>query len=257
MRKIVKMFAMAVLMMMCGQTMAQTRGVFSLGPTFPMKDFAAFDGNVDKFALTGYDENDAGAGIGFNAGLKWYFNVGVEGLNVLLSIDGFYSGPNADLKNAYRNKETEIGNSILNGSFKYNSTPKIINVPAMLGVNYIYHFNPNLGIFVEAGAGGNLRFITNLETVSKVTVASVETKQVITNDYEKAFSFAYQAGLGIEVAKNLVIGCSFYDLGKASVNMTERKKTVVNNGTPDNYTDHKELGIVHPVMVLGRIGFSF
>ena len=126
----------------------------------------------------------------------------------------------------------------------------------MLGINYIYHFNPNFGVFVEAGAGGNLRFITPMETLSKQDFLGFETKTVIKNTYDKAFSFAYQAGVGIEVAKNLVVGCSFYDLGKANVNITETKKVTINTGT-NTTTDYKALGTVHPIMILGRIGFSF
>jgi opacity protein-like surface antigen len=122
----------------------------------------------------------------------------------------------------------------------------------------IYHFNPNFGLFVEAGAGGNLRIITDMATVAKQDVVLVgETKTSIVNHYDKAFSFAWQAGIGFEVAKNLVVGCSFYDLGKGTVNMTENKKITIGENTTTSQPDYKTLGTVHPVMVLGRIGFSF
>ena len=55
----------------------------------------------------------------------------------------------------------------------------------------------------------------------------------------------------IEVAKNLVIGCSFYDLGKADV----KGETVI-KGDP-NSPRATMWGTVHPMMILGRIGFSF
>ena len=256
MKKLVKLFALVAVMLLCGQSMAQTRGVMSLGASFPMKDYAEFDG-FDDFALLTHDADDGGAGVGFNAGLKWYFNVGVKGLGVMLSVDGLYNGPCADLKTAYRNNETEMGNAIASGSFSYTATPKYINVPAMVGLNYIYRFNPNFGIFVEAGAGGNLRFITDYGTLSKSELLGVVTKTAITNHYDKVFSFAYQAGIVFEVAQNLVIGCSFYDLGKGSVNMTETKKITIGENTTTSQPDYKTLGTVHPVMVLGRIGFSF
>lgn len=256
MKKLVKVFTLAVVMLLCGQAMAQTRSVMSLGASFPMKDYAEFDG-FDDFALVSYDEEDGGAGLGFDVGFKWYYNVGVKGLGVMLSIDGLYNGPCSDLKTAYRNMEGEMGNQFFSGGFSFSSTPKYINIPAMLGLNYIYHFNPNLGIFVEAGAGGNLRFITEMTTVGKQQVLGVETKTTTTDHYDKAFSFAYQAGIGFEVAKNLVIGCSFYDLGKATVNITETQKITVGNGNPTESKDYKELGTVHPVMVLARIGFRF
>ena len=256
MKKLVKLFALVAVMLVCGQSMAQTRGAMLLGASFPMGDFAKFDG-MDDFALVSHDEVEGGAGIGFNLGFKWYFNVGVKGLGVMLSADGMYNGPCADLKTYYRNTEANVGNSLLGGSFKYTATPKYINIPVMVGLNYIYHFNPNFGLFVEAGAGGNLRLITEMSTLAKQEVLQVETKTAITNHYDAAFSFAWQAGLGFEVAKNLVIGCSFYDLGKGTVKMTETKKITTGNGNPVVTTDYKTLGTVHPVMILARIGFSF
>ena len=229
--------------------MAQTHGVMFLSAAFPMKDYGEFDG-FDEFALTSidHDDDDAGAGIGFNAGLKWYFNMGVQGLGVMLSVDGFYNGPNSNLTTAYRNGEGSIGNQLVGASFNYKSTPKYINVPAMLGLNYMFRFNPNLGLYVEAGAGGNLRFITEMKTV---TTANIEAQTKITNTYDKAITFAYQVGAGFEVAKNLVIGCSFYDLGKADVKGIHTDKNDPNTPKAEMW------GTLHPIMILARIGFSF
>lgn len=256
MKKIVKVLALAAMLVMGGQAMAQTRGAMFLSASFPLKDYAEFD-DFSDFALTAVDDDadDCGAGIGFNVGFKWYFNVGVEGLGVMLSLDGFYNGPNPDLKTAYRNKEGMFDGQIYTSSFGYNYTPRFINVPAMLGLNYIYHLNPNLGIYVEAGAGGNLRFITDMEYVTEKSLdilgITINSDTKVTNNYDKAFSFAYQVGAGIEVAKNLVIGCSFYDLGKADV----KGETVI-KGDP-NSPRATMWGTVHPMMILGRIGFSF
>lgn len=257
MKKLVKVLAVAVLLIMGGQAMAQTRGAMFLSASFPVKDYAEFDGWND-FALTAtdIDEFDAGAGVGFNVGLKWYFNVGVKGLGVLLSMDGFYNGPCADLKTAYRELETSYDGTLVDGSYTINATPKYFNVPVMLGVNYIYHINPSFGVYVEAGAGANGRFITAMETVTKSSILGVESQTTTKQAYDNAYSFAYQAGIGIEVAKNLVIGCSFYDLGGAQVKGEETIKTK-SGGNIDTKTNYNTMGTVRPVMVLGRIGFCF
>ena len=254
MNRLLKVFALTLMMVLGGQAMAQTRGAMFLGASFPMSDFADFDG-FDDFALTSYelDDDDAGAGIGFNAGLKWYFNVGVPGLGVMLSVDGLYNGPCQDLKNWYRTSE----GSFNGGSLNYTAKPQYINVPAMLGLNYIYRINPNLGVYVEAGAGANARFITSMETVRKYVLA-VETQKTTTQKFDNAFTFAWQGGIGIEVAKNLVIGFSVYDLGKADIKGEEIIKTKTLN---DNVTvtdqHYNTLGHIHQIMMLGRIGFSF
>lgn len=258
MNKLFKVIVMAAVLFISGQSMAQTRGNMFVGASFPTKSYAAFDG-LNDFALMSTNEEDvnAGAAIGFNAGLKWCFNVGVKGLDVMLSLDGIYNGPNSDLKEAYRDMESSYNGQILEGSFSYKSTPKFINVPAMLGLNYIYRLNPNLGVYVEAGAGGNLRFITEMESVSKTSILGVETQTTTIQNYDKAFSFAYQAGFGVEVAKNLVIGCSFYDLGSARVNGEQTIKTRTNDNAANTTKDYQNLGTVHPVMFLARIGFCF
>lgn len=248
---------MSLLLVVGGQAMSQTRGAMFLSASFPsFSDYGEFD-NFDDFALTSNDD-DGGAGIGFNLGLKWYFNVGVEGLGVMLSLDGFYNGPNSDLKTAYRNKEGYIDGQYFTG-LEYNSTPKYINAPLMLGVNYIYHFNPNFGIYAEAGAGGNARFITSMESVYEYNELGATIRRTTTQKYDNAFTFAWQAGAGIEVAKNLVIGFSFYDLGKADVKGEETiSRRNLNEGVTTNEPSRPNtLGHLHQVMMLGRIGFTF
>ncbi len=255
MKKLARIFALVAMMVIGGQAMAQTNGALYLGASFPMKDFAKYDG-LDEFALQKVNATQAGAAIGFNAGLKWYFNVGVKGLGVMLSLDGFYNGPNSDLKADYRNGQW--GGDDVSGSFSYNATPKYINVPAMLGLNYLYTINPQLGIYAEAGVGGNMRFITEMESVGTLIVGPIESSVKTTQKYDNAFSFAFQAGLGFEIAKNLRIGCSIYNLGKADVKGEETvKTTTLNDNISNTKTDYRTFGSIQPIMVLARIGFSF
>ncbi len=257
MKKLFAVLALAVTMIMGGQAMAQTRGAMLISGAFPLSDFADFDG-FDDFALMHADEEDAGAAIGFGVGFKWYFNVGVKGLGVMLSADGIYNGSNADLKAAYRERENHYDGPFVDGSFTYNATPKHINLPIMLGLNYIYNVNPNFGIYAEAGLGGDMHFLTKMESVAQGSLLGVENKVTTTQKYDMGFSFAYQVGIGIEVARNLVIGCSFYDLGKAQVKGDETIVTKLagstNATTKENYNT---FGTVHPYMIMARIGFSF
>jgi hypothetical protein len=255
MKKLVRLFALVAMMVIGGQAMAQTNGAMYLGASIPMKDFARYDG-VNEFALKTVDATQAGAAVGFNAGLKWYFNVGVKGLGVMLSLDGFYNGPNSDLKADYRNGQW--GGQYVSGSFTYNATPKYINVPAMLGLNYLYNINPQFGVYAEAGVGGNMRFITQMESVGTLNTFGIESSVKTTQKYDNAFSFAFQAGLGFEIAKNLRIGCSIYNLGKADVKGEETvKTTTLNNNVTNTETTYRTFGTIQPIMVLGRIGFSF
>lgn len=241
MKRLVKMFVVAVLLIMSGQAMAQTRGAFFLSATFPMKDYADFD-EISDFALASDDDN-AAAAIGFGAALKWYYNVGVKGLGVMLSVDGIYNGLNADAKEFYKNRQASLD---VFGRDAKVTRPAYIHVPVMLGLNYIYRINPNFGVYAEAGAGGNVRFITKYQ---ESYIPIVGGKQSATVNYGTTFSFAWQVGAGIEVAKNLVIGCSFYDLGTAEVK-AEKTGDIISTPMPNSST-------IHPMMVMARLGFCF
>ena len=240
MKKTFRLLALAVMLIMGSQAMAQTRGALLLGASFPVKDFADFD-KASEFALASDDDN-AGAAIGFNVGLKWYFNVGVKGLGVMLSVDGMYNGLNADAKAFYKERKDLLYTFGTNAEM---TRPVYINLPVMLGLNYIYHINPSFGVYAEAGVGGNARFITSYNESYKF----LGNKNSATVKYGTPFSFAWQVGAGIEVARNLVIGCSSYDLGKAEVK-AEKTGDISTTPMPNGST-------IHPVMVLARIGFSF
>lgn len=260
MKKVIRIVVLSAMLLWGGQAMSQTRGVVFLGAGLPMGDFGKFD-NMNDLAL--YSENESltygGAGLGFNAGLKWYYGVGAKGLSVLLSLDGFYNGPCSDLKTAYRSQESEATFGGASVSLKYSSTPKYINVPLMLGLNYILRLNAQFGIYAEAGLGGNLRFITAMESVAKGTIPVLGEAQITTTQkYDHAFGFAWQVGAGFEVARNLVIGVSYYDLGSAIAkgDQTIKRKALNDNvsNTDDNY---RELGTVHPAILALRLGFAF
>ena len=238
------------------QVMAQSRGSLFLGATMPLKEYAQFE-SFDNFALFN-EGNNGGAGVGFNVGFKWYYNVGVKGLGVMLSLDGFYNGQNPALKLAYREQQGQLGNQVLGTSFHYNATSSFIHVPAMLGVNYIFRASPQFAIFAEAGAGANLRFITGMESVRDETILTVDTKTRTLIKYDNVFSFAYQAGLGIEIAKVFVLSFSFYDLGNGIVKGEEEVRvTTLNDNVTTTDVQYKTYGNVHPIMLVGRIGFSF
>lgn len=245
MKKLSKVLALAVMLIMGGQAMAQTHGTMYLSAAFPMGDYAEVGNDLGSTGLWGGDNDTyAGAGIGFNAGLKWDFGVGVKGLSVVLSVDGIYNGPNEDMKDLYK-KEKNLLDAMGNSSIDI-TTPKYINVPAMLGLRYTFYLTPQFGIFAEGGVGGNARFITNY---SKRYTDLLGYKHNEVYSFNTAYSFAYQAGLGIEVSRNLVIGCSLYNLGAAPVKSTYS----IDNSDEVEF----ENGTIAPVMLLGRIGFRF
>ena len=240
MKKLKSLIVLSLMLMMGGQMMGQTHGALMLGASFPMGNYSNFNSADFALATSG---NNAGAAIGFNAGLRWYFNVGVKGLNVMLSVDGMYNGLNATAKEFYKDRQSSLD---VFGSDVEITKPCYINVPAMLGVNYTYYFNSNLGIFAEAGAGVDARFTTAYH--EKYSILS---QKLFSNvKYNIGFGFAWQVGIGLEVAKNLIIGGSYYNLGKAPVT-AEKVGDIVLTPLP------AEGAYITPSMILARVGFRF
>lgn len=246
MNKLKSLIVLSLMLLVGGQMMGQTHGTMYLGASFPMKDYG--DGNSFTGTALGSLDKDGGAGIGFNTGLKWDFGVGVPGLSVMLSVDGLYNGPSADMKDYYKSLQQDWETWCDNVSV---TSPKQFNIPAMLGLKYCFYLNPQFGIYAEGGVGGNLRLITDY--TQKGTSKVLKLKNNVNYDFESAIGFAWQAGVGIEVSKNLVIDCSFYDLGGVDV---KGELSSVTEGVeiPTQIFEH---GTLHPVMVLARIGFRF
>ncbi len=248
MKKFTRMFVLSLLMIWGGHAIAQVSGSIFLGASFPMGNYGKGDYNHNWALIHEGDEfNGAGASIGANVGLKWNFGVGVKGLSVMLSVDGFYNGLNNELKEYFDQKNIDLKNDPLVSSFSINR-PKYFNIPFMVGINYVLRLSPAFGIYFEGGAGANARFITSY--YEAIRYVAVDATAVMNYQYKTAFSFAYQVGVGFEISKNFMIGASFYSLGVSKV-VAERTRPV--HGT-DIFSNERG---VAPQMVLARIGFKF
>lgn len=257
MNKLKLLIVLSLMLFVGGQMMGQTHGTMFLGVSIPMGDFAKGN-DLTSTALWGDGaQTYGGSAIGFNAGLKWDFGVGVKGLAVLLTVDGLFNGPSTAMQSSYQEKKDYL--DIDNEDIEL-TIPKYINVPFMLGLRYIIYLNPQFGIYAEGAAGANARFITySAERYAfNDQIAGIQVKHRNTWTYNTDITFAWQVGLGIEISKNFVIGCSYYDLGSASVKGEAIYKT--GSSSSDISTTNTirfENGQLHPMMILGRIGFRF
>lgn len=238
---------MAVLLFTGSQLIAQTNVYLNLGGAIPIGDFA--DGDETGFALASGDFTEGGAGMGFTAGLKFKFNTGLKGLDVILSLDGIYNGLNSDVRDFFEDAESLWEEDYNDVTLR---TPKYINVPLMAGANYTYDINPKLGVYDEAGLGANFRYITNLS----LEVKDSGYKASITDKYDPTFTFAYQLGAGLEINKNMAIGINYYNLGGGKVGGKEIVKESY-NGSSDSDSEKFKYKRVTPTMVMLRVGFKF
>lgn len=247
MKKLFTLIIAATLMFVGSQLLAQTNVYLNLSGALPTGDFA--DGDEDEWGLI-TEDNEGGAGFGFNVGVKFNIATGVNGLRALISVDGIYNGLNSDLRDAF---EDAIEEGEDNYKDFYLKTPKYINIPLMAGVNYTYNINNKFGLFAEAGLGPDLHIVTKYESYYENDYRKV----TYTREYEPKVTLAYQFGAGIELSKRVTIGVNFYNLGSAKVKYEWKNKVKYTNGnSPVSDDDKDSLKRITPTILMLRVGFK-
>ena len=186
----------AVAAMVMGLGTLNAQSTIYIGGVMPLSDYG--DGTFSDFGLINGSSEKGGAGLGFTIGAKYRMPL-TSGLSVMFTGDIMFNSL----------KDTITGDN--DGS---NSTnPNYINVPLMAGLNYEHSLGGSLSIYAEAGAGLNIRFITDYEGAFAGLVSA-------TASYDPAFTFAYQGGIGLKFNDKYSIGVNYYASGKADVKGT-------------------------------------
>lgn len=241
--------ALIIAIILSSNTFAQIPG-FSIhaGGVFPNGDFAEGDENSWALVKLKKESSDAGAATGFNFGIKSQFAIpSVTGLNFLASLDFMYNGMNSDIKDLF----DEIGEDL--EDFEY-TTPKYMNIPIMLGLNYSYGLNDKIKLWGEFAAGINIRKITDLsvEGTDYDYYYEYEYDFKTTYIYDIKTTFAFQLGAGVLFADRFSIGLHYYALGKAKVQ--GNIKYEVGDETEKEKFKYKD---VNPSMLVLRLGLHF
>lgn len=246
----------AILLLACGYATAQTQTYLNLGLSLPTGKFA--EGDEDGFALMD-ESREGGAGVGATLGFKFKFPTKAKGLGVLLSVDGIYNGLNSDVKEAFEDLRDELEDEVQDVTLR---KPNYINVPVLLGLNYCYEANDNLGIYGEAGIGLDARFITKFrleleDSGNDPYYGRYSEKETIKYKYDPAFAFAFQLGAGVLINNKFTIGLNFYNLGSAKVKgkATDKYQETIGG---DSYTESEKENFkfksLSTTMVLLRFG---
>lgn len=175
---------------------------------------------------------DAGGSAGFDVGVKYQYNLPVQGLGVIGTFDFMFNGLTKEGKALY---------NYVNNPDKYDSfertTPKTLNFPIMAGVNYHYDFG-NVCVWGETALGlavcktTNYKFDGNYEW-ERVTNQYYYSYRTVTHSTvikSKAFAnCAYQFGFGAMFWQRMSVGIHFYVFGGAKNIKTETHKTTRTN----------------------------
>lgn len=246
--------ALAMLTLMSfGAAQAQTHFSLRLGGAFPTGKFADASANYNNENLNwGLSDNSkkGGAGIGFTVGGQLKFDISsIKGMGVIASADFMYNILCSDINYYYDEMVDDLDNN--NTEFSITK-PQYINIPVMVGLGYTYEATQNLGLFVEAGLGANIRMITN--EVYNTYIISSQRETINTYEYNTNVTFAYRVGAGLLFGGKYTLGVDYFSLGTAKVECTGY--TEVNGVEGNNPTKYK-LGKITPTILTLRFGINF
>lgn len=244
---------MMLMLMLVKQGFAQTNFYINASAAVPLSDYASSGWHPQTTCALLSDKGwCGGAGLGANLDLKLKFNVGVKGLGVFLSLDGIYNGLNKGVNDYLDDLKYQIWDEI-DGSVTMEK-PWYLNACAMTGINYVFQINPKFGVFWELGIGANYRYIAGFDLYAYEYDSDFSVGELVR--YEPKFTFAFQAGTGVEVSKRLVIGINFYHLGSSRVQGEDYSCVLDGDDWVDNFY-YFRFNDVTPMLIMARLGVKF
>lgn len=236
MRNVKFLFAAVAALLMGVSTMnAQT--TVRLGVGLPMGPYK--DGSVTDWGCLISNSDKAAASLGFTLGAKYQMPL-VSGLNLMFTGDLFYNGLSDTITGKNNNSDSK--------------NPNYFNIPLMVGVDYNLSLGNAAAIYVEAGAGLNVRLMSGYTGAVNFGSLAAATAEIT---YDPAFTFAYQAGLGFKFNGRYSIGVNYYALGKADVKgKWKATASALGVGVSTGEQDFTA-GKINPSILTIRLGMDF
>lgn len=251
MKNVKKVMALtAVILGFAVSASAQNGFTLRAGGNFPVGAFNNGE-NAAELALSNSEATLGGAAIGFNVGLKYQFGI-AGNLSAFATADFFYNGLKGDIKEGMEIDGTDV------------TTPKYMNIPVMLGLNYTILDIIGTTWWVEAGAGANFRNITKsaIEYSTEIPlIGTVEGSSKST--YDMNTTFAWQVGTGVCFDNTVTLSLHYYGFGKAPISYeTAIDASAEKLGSLDISNILGEegkftAGKLNPSMVVVRLGYTF
>lgn len=199
-----------------------------------------------------------GAGTGATFGAKFLYEIRkVKGLSVVTNID-FVINP---LKKSVKDKLHYVSDY---ANYTIDKYATYVSIPITAGINYRYNFNKSFGVWGEATAGFNARFI------SSFTILNTEGSKYLYTDedgirryssdedilnYNPNIQFAYQAGCGIILWDKLTVGFHYNGNNRSKISGTSISK--VYRDDVQDARDKMTMGKTGYSCFLIRLGFLF
>lgn len=247
--KKIALLIVAILGVNCAN--AQTDFSIHLGLLFPQGDFA--ESRMDKGQVAWGSKTDrAGAGLGFDAGLKFRFNLpSVKGLGFIATADFFLNMPNDDVKDWKEDYISEMEEYSDVDEFSI-AMPHYINIPIMVGLNYEYEIKDNIKFWGEGALGLNIGALTQF----KLSVIGDDFEENMEFSYNTNTSLAFQFGAGFMFNDKYSLGVHYYSLGSQKIKGEAVMEEIYDG---DSYIDEERFTFksINPGMLTIRLGYHF
>lgn len=251
-RQIKKIALLIVAILGVNYANAQKDVSIHLGMLFPQGDFA--ESRMNNGQVAWLDKTDrAGAGLGFDAGLKFRFNLpSVKGLGFITTADFFLNMPNDDVKDWKEDyiSEMEEYSDVYEFSI---AIPHYINIPIMVGLNYEYEIKDNIKFWGEGALGLNIGALTNYKQ-SIISEGGEETMEV---SYNTNTSLAFQFGAGFMFNDKYSLGVHYYSLGSQKIKGEATFEEIYDGGYSDIDEERFTFRSINPGMLTIRFGYHF
>ncbi|MEE1272479.1 MAG: outer membrane beta-barrel protein [Bacteroidales bacterium] len=253
MNRVLKCLSLVAVLAILGmnQSKAQTDFSIHVGMASPLSSFA--DSRAQKGVVAWMDKTDrAGAGLGFEAGMKFRFAVpSINGLGIIATSDVFYNGANSDVKD-FAQDFVDYYAIDQNYDECRITVPNYINIPVMIGANYEYGVANNVKIWAEFGLGMDFGLMTNHEYYWEVSNIELMSEKVFDNNV----SFAYQLGAGVMLSDKFSLGVHYYALGSQKIQGEEFIERITSQGsqTADSKFTYRS---INPTIFTLRLGYHF
>lgn len=249
------LFVIAVFALL-GAGAAQAQPHFSLrfGGNFPYGKFAEASGDYSAGNPINWGLMDnskkGGAGLGAIVGGQLKYDIkNVNGLGIIASVDGMFNSLGSDVTDYYDDMIDDLDGATNEFSV---SLPMYINIPVMAGLNYSFAASGNLGLFVEAALGANIRIIT--DAVQTTYTPSTNYERIVTREYNRATTTAYRVGAGVTINKKYSLGVDYWSLGMAKA---EGMTVTEVNGSEQSNAPKFKAGKIKPTNITLRFGINF
>lgn len=254
---------------------AQTKPIWnvSVGGTFPIGKFSSFSYDPNTMVTTcGFlDENVNGgaASLGFNLGIEALVPLQNHKLSFTISADFNYNGVNSDSKkylnlaaeyldNTFRSQVQRDGGSSINSSCVVERTPSYINIPILAGLRYTMPLNDGMDFFAECGIGANLRFITPIKLMERISYlyGGHYFKMSIEEQFKYSMkgSLAFRLGAGVKFTEKMSLSAYYYYLGAGDVS-----STIIAQDPNDNTSlpseKNLQLGTINPMIAVVKLSY--